>query len=114
MNYDYRWPVTFIASEQTNKSSIIVRAIDNLYYEEEIHKEGHVFFEYGKKNISCYVYEPKERFKTTGDFRSRGCFIVYDITNRQSFDEVIELLSAESSRPVVLVGSNSDLDIKKF
>ena|SRR3990167_3362401 len=112
MEYDYEWPVVFSGDKNSGKESIVIRAIHDVYLELGTMTEGYVRFEYGKKNISFFIYN-HEKYTDKADNKYRGDFMIYNITNRQSFYHVIKILNQGISKPVVLVGSNSDLEAKR-
>ena len=96
---DYKFKVVFIGESESGKTSIIDRYISNNYISKRVPSPGASFT---TKNIDIENIKGKIKFEiwdTAGQEKYRSlakvfyknakfCILVYDITNRSSFEEL--------------------------
>ena len=126
---DYTWKIILVGNKRVGKTSITNRYIKDSFEEE--YKSSQVI-EYQKKNMTIegtekwaqmHIWDTlgQEKFKHLAPIffrKSVGAFLVYDVTNRDSFlalDGWKEQLnnSTESKIVVMLVGNKVDMGDKK-
>ena len=123
-NYELLYKVIIIGDTNVGKSNILTRYIKDEF---SLNTKSTVGVELGIKflkikniNAKIQIWDTagQERYRaiTSSYFKgSNGCFIVYDITNETSFDNVekwYEQIQSETSKeiPIVLVGNKCDLE----
>ena len=126
-DYDYLFKLLLIGNTSVGKSSLLLRFTDNIFddcYKLTIGVDFKIkTFELNNKIVKLQIWDTagQERFRTlTNSYYkgSHGIILTYDITNRQSFED-IENWIAESEkfadRNIVqlLIGNKSDLDKKR-
>ena len=123
-NYELLYKIIIIGDAAVGKSNILSRYIKNEFSENQ---KSTVGVELGIKYIKIKGINTKiqiwdtagqERYRsiTSSYYRgSHGCFIVYDITNETSFENVerwYEHVQKEAGKdiPIILVGNECDLE----
>lgn len=123
-NYDQIYKMIIIGDSGVGKSNIMTRYVKNEFRNDT---KSTVGVEFGSKKITVGGIDTKlqiwdtagqERYRsiTSSYYKgSKGCFIVYDITNESSFQNVEKWFeetkrTAEKNLSVVLVGNKSDLE----
>lgn len=123
-NYDQIYKMIIIGDSGVGKSNIMTRYLKNEFRTDS---KSTVGVEFGTKKLSVGGIDTKlqiwdtagqERYRsiTSSYYKgSKGCFIVYDITNEASFQNVEKWFeetkrSAEKNVSVVLVGNKCDLE----
>merc|ERR1712196_570141 len=121
--YDYLFKVVLIGDSGVGKSNLLTRFTRNEFNRESKSTIGVEFatqtIQVEKKMIKAQIWDTagQERYRaiTSAYYRGAvGALLVYDITKRQSFDDVERWLSelrdhAEENIAVLLVGNKSDL-----
>lgn len=122
--YKYMFKVITIGDSAVGKSNFIGRFIDDVFAFNTVSTIGISFKEktvnYESEVVKIQIWDTagQERFRslTTNYFRNtHGVILMYDITNRPSFDNISSWFSTLSESvdignvPVILVGSKSDL-----
>jgi len=121
--YDYLFKFIIIGDAATGKSCLLHRFIDNKFKENSAHTIGVEFgskiIEVGGQRIKLQVWDTagQERFRsvTRSYYRgAAGTILVYDITNRESYNHVSSWLNdaralANPDISIVLVGNKIDL-----
>merc|ERR1711904_738706 len=121
--YDYLFKVVLIGDSGVGKSNLLSRFTRNEFHLDSKSTIGVEFatqtIPIDKKNIKAQIWDTagQERYRaiTSAYYRGAvGALLVYDITKRQSFDDVERWLSelrdhAEENIAVLLVGNKSDL-----
>ena len=123
-SYDLLYKIIIVGDTCVGKSNILSRYIKNVFREDS---KSTVGVELGDKllkvkgtNTKLQIWDTagQERYRsiTSSYYKgSHGCFIVYDITNEQSFENVekwFEQVQKEGSKDVsiILVGNKCDLE----
>ena len=123
-SYDLLYKIIIVGDTCVGKSNILSRYIKNIFREDS---KSTVGVELGNKllkvkgtNTKLQIWDTagQERYRsiTSSYYKgSHGCFIVYDITNEQSFENVekwFEQVQKEGSKDVsiILVGNKCDLE----
>lgn len=123
-NYNYLFKYIIIGDPAVGKSNILMKYAHNKFTEEY---QATIGVEFGAKNIEFddLVYRiqvwdtaGQENFRsiTRAYYKNSVCaFVVYDITNRQSFESIqswIEDIREQSPKTVsiVLIGNKNDLE----
>ena len=123
-SYDLLYKIIIVGDACVGKSNILSRYIKNVFREDS---KSTVGVELGNKllkvkgtNTKLQIWDTagQERYRsiTSSYYKgSHGCFIVYDITNEQSFENVekwFEQVQKEGSKDVsiILVGNKCDLE----
>jgi len=127
MDYDYLFKLLMIGNSNVGKSAMMNRFVDDIFDDSYVSTIG-VDFKIKTMTICNKVAKVQiwdtagqERFKniTTIYYRgANGCIIVYDITNKLSFDNIVYWLSelelhAPNKIPILLVGNKKDLSDKR-
>jgi len=126
--YDYLFKLLLIGDSGTGKSCLLNRFADDTYTESYISTIGVDFkirtIELDGKTIKLQIWDTagQERFRTITSSYYRGAhgiIIVYDITNQESFNNVIQWLQeidrhAPANVNKLLVGNKNDLMKKKM
>jgi Ras-related protein Rab-1A len=126
-DYDYLFKVLIIGNSGVGKSCLLLRFAEDMFSDNYISTIG-VDFKIRKldlegKSIKLQIWDTagQERFRTITKsyYRgSNGIVVVYDITDRESFDQVQHWMSeidAHASAEVcrLLVGNKADLNDKR-
>jgi len=126
--YDYLFKLLLIGDSGVGKSCLLLRFADDCYMESYISTIGVEFkirtIELDGKTVKLQIWDTagQERFRTITSSYYRGAhgiIIVYDVTDRESFNNVKQWLAEidkyASSENVnkLLVGNKSDLASKK-
>ena len=123
-SYDLLYKIIIVGDTCVGKSNILSRYIKNVFREDS---KSTVGVELGNKllkvkgtNTKLQIWDTagQERYRsiTSSYYKgSHGCFIVYDITNEQSFENVekwFEQVQKEGSKDIsiILVGNKCDLE----
>lgn len=123
MDYDNIFKIIIVGDSGSGKSNILLRYSDNCYCENYITTIGVDFkiktIKFHDLLIKLQIWDTagQERFASIvrNYFRDAdGIFIVYDITNRQSFDHVSKWMNminenSKSNAISYLIGNKSDL-----
>ena len=126
INYDYLFKILIIGDSGVGKSSILSCYINNEFTESHISTIGVDFsittIEIDNTVIKLQIWDTagQERFRniTTSYYRgAQGIIVVYDITDRESYDNVKDWLS-EIDRyckypNIIIVGNKSDIPNKR-
>lgn len=123
VNYDYLFKILLVGDSGVGKSAMLSRYVDEIYTEEFISTVG-VDFKIKTVDIHNQVCKiqvwdtaGQERFKSITSVYykgANGCIMVYDITNKDSFNNIhnwlLELEKyAPKDIPILLVGNKSDM-----
>ena len=122
---DYTWKIVLIGNKKVGKTSITNRYIKNDFVEEYTSSQE---IQYQKKNMTIegtdkwtqmHIWDTlgQEKFKSLAPIffrKSVGAFLVYDVTNKDSFlalDSLREQLqnSSDSKIVVMLIGNKVDM-----
>ena len=123
-NYDYLFKIIIIGDSGVGKSNILGRYLTNTFKQDT---KSTVGVEFGSKkisvngvNIKLQIWDTagQERYRsiTSAYYKgSKGCFIVYDITSNQTFEDVEKWYeeinkSGDKGISIVLVGNKCDLE----
>ena len=123
-NYDQLYKIIIIGDTNVGKSNILGRYVNNEFKEDT---KSTVGVEFGSKKlkienslIKLQIWDTagEERYRaiTSAYYKgSKGCFIVYDITNPQSFEDIQKwyeeiIRSGDKGVSVILVGNKCDLE----
>ncbi len=119
--YDILLKLIIVGDSGVGKSCLLSRFVDNVFIQSYISTIGidfkikTILLDGKKVKLQIWDTAGQERFRTitTAYYRSAsGILLVYDVTDRESFDNVsrwIRNISELSGAPVVLVGNKSDL-----
>jgi Ras-related protein Rab-1A len=123
-DYDYIFKVLLLGNSDVGKSSIILRYVDQTWSDIFVPTIGVDFkvktLVIDKKNVKMQIWDTagQERFRTvvSSYFKgSHGIFIIYDITNRESFKNLENWLgeiekNASDKVLKILIGNKCDLE----
>mmetsp|Transcript_10113 Transcript_10113/g.42491 ORF Transcript_10113/g.42491 Transcript_10113/m.42491 type:complete len:175 (+) Transcript_10113:242-766(+) len=126
-NYDYLFKLLLIGDSSVGKSCLLLRFSDGSFNESQMSTIGVDFkirtLELDKKTFKLQIWDTagQERFRTIAAAYYRGAqgiIIVYDVTNKQSFENVEMWLSevnkyGSGDVNKLLVGNKSDLTSKR-
>ena len=126
-DYDYLFKVLIIGNSGVGKSCLLLRFAEDMFSDNYISTIGVDFkirkLELDGKTIKLQIWDTagQERFRTITKsyYRgSNGIVVVYDITDRESFDQVQQWMNEidqHASQDVcrLLVGNKADLDDKR-
>jgi len=121
--YDFLFKFIVIGDTAVGKSCLLHRFIDNKFKKESTHTIGVEFgskiVEVGGRNVKLQIWDTagQERFRsvTRSYYRgAAGAILVYDITNRDTYNHVSSWLSdarslANKDIAIILVGNKVDL-----
>lgn len=120
-----RHKIIFVGDVAVGKTSIIARIIDNPFSDKYIQSIGVDFcsknIRYRGKNVKLQIWDTagQEKYKSLIPSYIRNAsivFLVYDISNRESFDNVanwIQFIRKIENSLIVLVGNKLDLSNKE-
>ena len=122
--YDILFKIILVGDTSVGKTNIINKYIKNEFREDFYATIGvefsHKQFKVDNHKIKAQIWDTagQERYRaiTSSYFKgSDGCFIVYDITNEISFDNIekwYELIQNETGKdiPVIIIGNKCDLE----
>ena len=126
-NYEVMFKVVLIGDMKVGKTNIVSRYIKNEFNKDSISTIG---VEFGSKelvieghNVKVQIWDTagQEKYKsiTNAYYKgAKGAFVVYDITNKNSFDNADNWLnnlraSADKKCSIILIGNKSDLENKR-
>ena len=126
-SYEQLYKIIIIGDSGVGKSNILGRYLNNEFKQET---KSTVGVEFGSKklkvsgiNVKLQIWDTagQERYRaiTSAYYKgSKGCFIVYDITSTQSFDDVEKwyeeiIKITEKGISLILVGNKSDLESER-
>ena len=124
--YEFKFKITIVGDSYTGKTNIIKKYFQNSFEEDSRPTVGVEFcskiLNINGKIIKIEVWDTagQERYKsiTTAYYKgAKCCLIVYDITNKSSFDNIdkrIKEINNEIQNPfIILIGNKSDLNEKR-
>ena len=123
-NYDFIFKVLLLGNSDVGKSSLLLRYVDSVWSDTFVPTIGVDFkvktIEIGDKKVKMQIWDTagQERFRTVVStyFRgAHGIFLIYDITNRDSFKNLenwlIEIEKNASENVLkILIGNKNDLE----
>ena len=123
-SYEQLYKIIIIGDSGVGKSNILGRYLHNEFKQDTKSTVGVEFgskkVKVGQNNIKLQIWDTagQERYRsiTSAYYKgSKGCFIVYDITSTQSFDNVEKwyeeiMKTADKGISLILVGNKSDLE----
>jgi Ras-related protein Rab-1A len=126
-DYDFLFKILLIGDSGVGKSCLLLRFTDDSYTDSYISTIGVDFkirtHEIDGKKVKLQIWDTagQERFRTitTSYYRgAHGIIVVYDITDRDSFDNIKEWLKeiekyAHENVNILLVGNKVDKEIKR-
>ena len=126
--YDFIFKVLLIGNSDVGKSSLILRYVDQRWSDTFVPTIGVDFkiktLMVDNKKIKMQIWDTagQERFKTviSSYFKgSHGIFVIYDITNRDSFKNLESWLSeiekhANPNVLKILIGNKNDLEENRY
>ena len=128
MEYDYIFKLVLVGDSGVGKSSLLLRFVDDTYDHQYISTIGVDFkiktIEVDGIIIKLQIWDTagQERFKaiTSSYYRgAHGIFLVYDVTNKDSFNSLIQLNTeldnccGNDNVKKILIGNKNDLKINK-
>ena len=120
--YDYLFKLLLIGNSSVGKSSLLFRFVENVWDDNFVPTIGVDFVNNGKKvKLQIWDTAGQERFKniTASYYRGgNGVLVVYDITDRDSFENLNSWLieieqNANKNVYKLLIGNKSDLEEKR-
>ena len=125
--YDYLFKLLLIGNSSVGKSSLLFRFVENVWDDSFVPTIGVDFklktLEVNGKKVKLQIWDTagKERFKniTASYYRGgNGVLVVYDITERESFDNLTSWLieiekNANKNVYKLLIGNKCDLEDKR-
>ena len=125
--YDFLFKIVLIGDSSVGKTNIFTKYLNDEF---DPDSKATVGVEFGTKNfkidnkiIKVQIWDTagQERYRsiTNAYYKgAKGCLLIYDITNKLSFDNLDKWLSelknnAEESLSVILVGNKSDLELDR-
>ena len=126
--YDFVFKIIFVGTTDTGKTNLINKYINNEF---SINIRPTVGVEFTSKNVNIngrkiefQIWDTagQERNKSVIEAfykRTSGAFIVYDISNKKSFNEIdkfidkIKEINSNKEIPFILIGNKSDLTEKE-
>ena len=123
-NYDFIFKVLLLGNSDVGKSSLLLRYVDSVWSDTFVPTIGVDFkvktIDIGGKKVKLQIWDTagQERFRTVVStyFRgAHGIFLIYDITNRDSFKNLenwlIEIEKNASENVLkILIGNKNDLE----
>ena len=126
-NYEVMFKVVLIGDMKVGKTNIVSRYIKNEFNKDSMSTIG---VEFGSKelvieghNVKVQIWDTagQEKYKsiTNAYYKgAKGAFVVYDITNKNSFDNADNWLnnlraSVDKKCSIILIGNKSDLEDKR-
>ena len=126
-NYEVMFKVVLIGDMKVGKTNIVSRYIKNEFNKDSMSTIG---VEFGSKelvieghNVKVQIWDTagQEKYKsiTNAYYKgAKGAFVVYDITNKNSFDNADNWLnnlraSTDKKCSIILIGNKSDLEDKR-
>ena len=123
-NYDFIFKVLLLGNSDVGKSSLLLRYVDSVWSDTFVPTIGVDFkvktIEIDGKKVKLQIWDTagQERFRTVVStyFRgAHGIFLIYDITNRDSFKNLenwlIEIEKNASENVLkILIGNKNDLE----
>ena len=123
-HYEHLYKIIIIGDSGVGKSNILGRYLHNEFRQDTKSTVGVEFgskkVKVGESNIKLQIWDTagQERYRsiTSAYYKgSKGCFIVYDITSNQSFDDVEKwyeeiIKKADKGTSIILVGNKCDLE----
>ena len=126
-NYEVMFKVVLIGDMKVGKTNIVSRYIKNEFNKDSMSTIG---VEFGSKelvieghNVKVQIWDTagQEKYKsiTNAYYKgAKGAFVVYDITNKNSFENADNWLnnlraSADKKCSIILIGNKSDLENKR-
>ena len=127
-NYDFIFKVLLLGNSDVGKSSLLLRYVDSVWSDTFVPTIGVDFkvktIEIGGKKVKLQIWDTagQERFRTVVStyFRgAHGIFLIYDITNRDSFKNLenwlIEIEKNASENVLkILIGNKMILKMKEI
>ncbi len=120
---DYRFKVVLFGNESVGKTSLVERFVNDRFEEDYISTLGYNVYEkqvtHNDALIALTVFDigGQEKFRDLRKKYAEGAhaaLIVYDVTNRGSFDNVSQwkrdLYEFAGTIPFVIIGNKTDLD----
>ena len=124
--YDYLFKLIIIGDSGVGKSSVLSQYVDQTFINSHISTIGVDFkitnVNIGDKIAKLQIWDTagQERFRTitTSYYRgAHGIILVYDVTNRESFDNIVnwvDNIERYSKNPrLILIGNKTDLPNKR-
>jgi Ras-related protein Rab-1A len=124
--YDYLFKLIIIGDSGVGKSSVLSQYVDQTFINSHISTIGVDFkitnVNIGDKIAKLQIWDTagQERFRTitTNYYRgAHGIILVYDVTNRESFDNIVnwmDNIERYSKNPrLILIGNKTDLPNKR-
>ena len=123
-NYDFIFKILLLGNSDVGKSSLILRYVDGTWSNTFIPTIGVDFkvktIEVDNKKLKMQIWDTagQERFRTViaSYFRgSQGILLIYDVTNKTSFQELeswLQIIDNNASEDVlkILIGNKIDLE----
>ena len=123
-NYEMMFKVVLVGDASVGKTNIMSKYLKNEFHEDS---KATVGVEFGSKqftieghNIKAQIWDTagQERYKaiTSAYYKgAKGAFVVYDITRKQSFDNVDRWINelkaaADKKLSIIIIGNKCDLE----
>lgn len=121
--YDHLIKLMIIGDSGVGKTSLLMKYTDNTFHTSTIQTIGidfklkHIDIDGQKIKLQILDTAGQERFYSITKAHLRnamGFILVYDVTNRQSFESLsywlsqIQTFQIDSSRPIIIVGNKND------
>ena len=122
--YDFMFKIILIGESQVGKTNIVSRFLRNNFDE---NSRSTIGIEFGSKIFTIDGHQIKAQFWDTSGLERyktinfayykgvKGAFVVYDITNKESFDKVDNRMNdlkklAPKDVSIILIGNKNDLE----
>ena len=126
-NYDFLFKMILIGDSSVGKSNILLKYLKNEFDQSSKATVGVEFgtktVEMNDKKIKIQIWDTagQERYRsiTSAYYKgAKGAFIVYDITRRNTFDNIDKWISdlktnGDNNISIILIGNKSDLNDKR-
>ena len=126
-NYDFLFKMILIGDSSVGKSNILLKYLKNEFDQSSKATVGVEFgtktVEMNDKKIKIQIWDTagQERYRsiTSAYYKgAKGAFIVYDITRRNTFDNIDKWISdlktnGDNNISIMLIGNKSDLNDKR-